>query len=476
MSFIVTNDGFWRGLKNQIYEGFNQKFISVLKDLYQYDQASFLGLCLLIAGGCLAIISAIVTAVLQTSNMDIEHYQATINTTFPLFVLSFILMGGSAVILTLRGSRNRIIPQTDMSKIPRNNKKIFVVHGHDSKTKDAVTNFLEDLDLTPIVLKDVPNRGAKTIIEKVEYYVNQTSFVIAILTKDDFGISKKDCDVEGQFGSSLDKVDATNLMFNVRETLYDRIEVDEVEPFFDLVDLSKDLLSKIKPRARQNVIFELGITYGYLDRSNVLMLYEEGVERPSDIDGLAYYPLNGDWKKMVIKDLLVAKILDKNCRLKFNKSPLDYLFTEGDISEIQLSLDDFDGSGWTMDTPKRVDTPYSGWQFANTFVNKENSIRVSFLIHRYLSIDDAILGLHSAREQFANKHKDRRLFAPRVGEENYGYISDTNVEVATFRRSNLLITTCFYVTNNRNSISNAEHFAQIVDQKTQRLVNRRYFD
>jgi predicted nucleotide-binding protein len=469
----VANEGFWHGLKNQVSEGFDQKFLSVLRDLYHHDQASFLGLCLLILGGILASISMIITVTLQYSSHDIEHYQTIMNTTFPLFMFSFILMGASFIILAIRGTRRRI-PATNrvLSNI---NKKIFIIHGHDSKTKEAVTNFLEDLDLIPIVLKDVSNRG-RTIIEKVEYYVNQTSFAIAILTKDDFGVSKNDCNVETEFTSALDKVDATNLVFNVRETFMDNIEVDEVEPFFELVDLSKDLTSKILPRARQNVIFEIGLTFGYLDRHNVLMLYEEGVERPSDLDGLTYYPLNSDWKKMVIKDLLAVNILDKNCRVKFNKSPLDYIFNEGDISELQLSLNDFESSGWAMETPKRVDNPYSGWQFANTYINKEKNIRVSFLIHRYLSIDDAKQGFHSAREQFANKHKDGRLFAPRIGEENYGYVSDTNVEVATFRRSNILITTCFYVTNNRNSITNAERFAQIIDQKMQILVNERYFD
>jgi predicted nucleotide-binding protein len=473
ISFIVASEGFWRGLKNQISEGFNQKFISVLRDLYHNDQASFLGLSLLLSGGFLAIISVIITALLQYSSHDIEHYQEVMNTTFPLFVVSFILMGVSAVIFTIRGSRYRI---QSKNKIPSKiNKKIFIIHGHDSITKGAVTNFLEDLDLIPIVLKDVSNRG-RTIIEKVEYYVNQTSFAIAILTKDDFGISKSDCNVETEFNSALNKVDATNLVYNVRETFYDQIEVDEVEPFFELVDLSKDLTSKILPRTRQNVIFEIGLTFGYLDRHNVLLLYEEGVELPSDLDGLTYYPLNSDWKKMVIKDLLAAGILDKNCTLKFNKSLLDYLFIEEDISELQLSLSDFDNSGWVMETPKRVDTPYPGWQFASTYINKEKNLRVSFLIHRYLSIEDAKKGFHSAREQFASRHKDGRLFAPRIGEENYGYVSDTNVEVATFRRSNLLITTCFYVTNNPNSIVNAERFAQLVDQKMQLLVNKRYFN
>ena len=40
-------------------------------------------------------------------------------------------------------------------------------------------------------------------------------------------------------------------------------------------------------RARQNVIFELGFFVGKLGRKNVCALYEDGVEIPSDFQGVA---------------------------------------------------------------------------------------------------------------------------------------------------------------------------------------------
>jgi predicted nucleotide-binding protein len=45
-----------------------------------------------------------------------------------------------------------------------------------------------------------------------------------------------------------------------------------------------------KHRARQNVILELGMVLSRLGRKRVAILYQESVERPSDIDGLMYIP------------------------------------------------------------------------------------------------------------------------------------------------------------------------------------------
>ena len=53
-----------------------------------------------------------------------------------------------------------------------------------------------------------------------------------------------------------------------------------------------------RPRARQNVVLELGFAMGVLGRRRVAILHEDGVELPSDIKGVAYYPLDagGAWK------------------------------------------------------------------------------------------------------------------------------------------------------------------------------------
>jgi predicted nucleotide-binding protein len=115
-------------------------------------------------------------------------------------------------------------------------KRVFIVHGHDDTAKYELARILDrDLGLEPIILHEQANRG-KTIIEKLEDN-SDVGFAFVILTPDDIG---------GQ--------DRANLM----------------------------------PRARQNVVFELGYFLGILGRENVCCLYKRGLQIPSDINGLIY--------------------------------------------------------------------------------------------------------------------------------------------------------------------------------------------
>ena len=70
------------------------------------------------------------------------------------------------------------------------------------------------------------------------------------------------------------------------------------------------LLLAAKTRARQNVIFELGLFIGKLGRRNVSVLYQEDkdFEMPSDYKGVLYtpYDTSGRWKFELVKEL-------KNC-------------------------------------------------------------------------------------------------------------------------------------------------------------------
>ena len=60
-----------------------------------------------------------------------------------------------------------------------------------------------------------------------------------------------------------------------------------------------------RPRARQNVVFEMGFFVGAFGRPRVAVLVEEGVERPSDIEGLVDITLDaaGAWKTKVATEL-----------------------------------------------------------------------------------------------------------------------------------------------------------------------------
>ena len=132
-------------------------------------------------------------------------------------------------------------------------KEIFVIHGRDNEAKETVARFLQNLDLTPVILHEQPNQG-QTIIEKFERNA-QVGFAVALLTPDDVGALKNE-------------------------------------------------EKKLKPRARQNVVFELGYFLGRLGRERVCALTKGNVELPSDYDGVAYISLDdGGWKMNLIREL-----------------------------------------------------------------------------------------------------------------------------------------------------------------------------
>lgn len=49
-----------------------------------------------------------------------------------------------------------------------------------------------------------------------------------------------------------------------------------------------DTEAGLRSRARQNVVFELGFVIGKLGAANVAALMKSTVEKPSDLDGIAY--------------------------------------------------------------------------------------------------------------------------------------------------------------------------------------------
>ena len=143
-----------------------------------------------------------------------------------------------------------------------------MVHGHDETIREKVAGFLRKLDLEPIVLHEQPNIG-RTIIEKFVDYAD-VGFAVILLTPDDVGAVK-----------------------------------------------NKE--NDLKPRARQNVIFELGYFVGILGRNKVCALKEKNVETPSDYDGVVYTDLDaaGAWKMEVVRELKGAGFeIDANRLIK----------------------------------------------------------------------------------------------------------------------------------------------------------------
>jgi predicted nucleotide-binding protein len=147
--------------------------------------------------------------------------------------------------------------------------KIFIVHGRDKKMKNAVMRVLRKVDLEPITL-EARRSGGKTISEKLEHYSKEVSYAVVLLSPDDKGYFKKD-------GSK-----------------------------------------KARPRARQNVILELGFFWGRIGRDHVVVLYpvkDIKFERPSDYDGVVYIPYDGtkNWKLSLVTELGadVNKLLER---------------------------------------------------------------------------------------------------------------------------------------------------------------------
>lgn len=143
------------------------------------------------------------------------------------------------------------IKKTDLNKV-------FIVHGHDNLAKTEVARVIEKLGLEAIILHEQANEG-KTIIEKFERDASRVKFAVIIFTPDDIGYPKN-------------------------------------KP------------NEQKPRARQNVILELGYFSGVLGRSNVCVLYKEEIEIPSDYLGVVYESMddNGSWKFKLAKEFKQA--------------------------------------------------------------------------------------------------------------------------------------------------------------------------
>ncbi|MBL7406162.1 nucleotide-binding protein, partial [Escherichia coli] len=64
------------------------------------------------------------------------------------------------------------------------------------------------------------------------------------------------------------------------------------------------------PRARQNVIFELGFFLGRLGPKKVCALFSGNLEKPSDFEAVVYIPYssNSDWKSALARELNHAEV------------------------------------------------------------------------------------------------------------------------------------------------------------------------
>ncbi|WP_172118245.1 TIR domain-containing protein [Halomonas hibernica] len=146
---------------------------------------------------------------------------------------------------------------TEGNIVSESSNNVFIVHGHDEQVKESSARFIEKLGLNAVILHEQPNEG-KTIIEKLEKHTD-AAYAVILFTPDDVG------------SSSASPED-------------------------------------LQPRARQNVLVELGYMAAKLGRDRVCVLRKGNVEMPSDLLGVLYIDIDsaGAWRLELAKELKVA--------------------------------------------------------------------------------------------------------------------------------------------------------------------------
>jgi len=71
-----------------------------------------------------------------------------------------------------------------LSTIPTEPPKAFISHGKESVALKKLEDFLHNLGILPLIVKEQPSLD-KTVSDKVEYYLQQSDFVIILATGDD---------------------------------------------------------------------------------------------------------------------------------------------------------------------------------------------------------------------------------------------------------------------------------------------------
>ena len=166
-------------------------------------------------------------------------------------------MTGQLIIPFVRDYKNYVQSKGNMKMVlkPNFSRKVFIVHGHDDGARETVARFLERIGLEAIILHEQANQG-RTVIEKVVAH-SDVGFAVVLLTPDDEGC------VRG---------------------------------------------GTPEPRARQNVLLELGYFIGRLGREKVCALKRGILEIPSDFAGVVWETMdsNGGWKQALARELEAA--------------------------------------------------------------------------------------------------------------------------------------------------------------------------
>ena len=127
----------------------------------------------------------------------------------------------------------------------RHGRRVFIVHGHHAALKEDVKQIVTELGFQAVVLQDMPDQGAITIMDKFEYYAQQEGVDFAVVI------------------ATPDGIDAT----------------------------------ENTPIPRGNVLAELGWFIGKLGRNRVCIVRDPAATLPSDFGGVTFInPRDKNWK------------------------------------------------------------------------------------------------------------------------------------------------------------------------------------
>jgi predicted nucleotide-binding protein len=149
-----------------------------------------------------------------------------------------------------------------VGRLPSQGRQVFLAHGRNELWKRAVAHLLEHAGSDEITILNERPSERGTLVEQIGEHAPGSHYGIVLLTADDVGAPRNE---------------------------------SEAEPYFS-------------SRAHQGVVFEMGFLVAALTPGCVCVLYEDGVELPCDLDGIAYVRLDlaGTWQPKLLLQLRKA--------------------------------------------------------------------------------------------------------------------------------------------------------------------------
>ncbi len=163
---------------------------------------------------------------------------------------------GNGSMSSLPATRSPVGAGTDRTR------QVFLVHGRNDEIKQAVAGLLERSGPHEVTVLNERPSDRRMLVEQFVEHAAESRYAVVLLTADDVGAPRLD---------------------------------SAREPYFS-------------PRARQGVVFEMGVLVAALTPRCICVLYEDGVELPCDLDGIAYVRLDlaGTWQSKLLLHLRAA--------------------------------------------------------------------------------------------------------------------------------------------------------------------------